>query len=228
MTAVCPSGHVSATTDYCDQCGTRIGAVAAPPPTEAPAVVDEVDTSPAARQQPCPSCGAARSGNDRYCEGCGYDFSAPAAEVGVPAPAAADGSGADAPVSAAWDALASADEHQFERHASDQIAFPSDYAERRFALTQAEVRIGRSRGRPGEQIPELDLAATPEDPGISHMHAVLQRQEGGSYALRDLGSMNGTTVNDDPNPIGREVAVPLVDGDRIHVGAWTTITLRKR
>jgi pSer/pThr/pTyr-binding forkhead associated (FHA) protein len=45
--------------------------------------------------------------------------------------------------------------------------------------------------------------------------------------LRDLGSTNGTTLNDDPTPIGREVGAPVSDGDRIHIGAWTTITLRK-
>jgi hypothetical protein len=34
-------------------------------------------------------------------------------------------------------------------------------------------------------------------------------------------------VNDDPTPIGREAAAPVADGDRIRIGAWTTLTLRK-
>ena len=78
MSVVCPRGHESQATDYCDQCGALIaGAITAVLP-----VVEEVDTSPAARREPCPVCGAARSGEDRYCEGCGYDFHGP-----PPAPA---------------------------------------------------------------------------------------------------------------------------------------------
>ena len=88
MTVLCPIGHESQTTDYCDQCGAPIGAAGSGP--SAPAapgagrgatqilpLLEEVDTSPAARREPCPACGAPRSGNDRYCEGCGYDFLAP-------------------------------------------------------------------------------------------------------------------------------------------------------
>jgi len=211
MIVVCPSGHRSATTDYCDQCGAPIAITAAPPPaTEVLPVVEEVDTSPAARQEPCPGCGARRSGGDRYCEGCGHDFLAP-----PPAPAT-------------WEAVASADRGQFERFAAAGLSFPSDSAERRFALEEAEVRIGRSAGRAGEPAPEIDLASDPEDPGISRLHAILERQQDGTYALRDVGSTNGTTVNDDPNPVGTDAALPLADGDRIRLGAWTTITLRSR
>jgi FHA domain len=211
MTVVCPAGHESTTSDYCDQCGAPI-ARGAPVPgsTEVLAVVEEVDTSPAARREPCPACGARRSGDDRYCEGCGHDFLA--------APAAA----------ATWEAVATADRAQFERLAVAGLSFPLDYGERRFALRDATVRIGRSRGRPDEAVPEIDLAGAPEDPGISHLHAVLERQAGGTYAVRDLGSTNGTTLNDGADPVGREFPVPLAAGDRLRLGAWTTITIRPR
>jgi hypothetical protein len=213
MTVVCPSGHASATTDYCDQCGIPIGhptaAAAAPAQiTEILPVLEEADTSAAVVHEPCPVCGAPRSGDDRYCEGCGHDFLAPP------------------PSSAAWEAVARADRGQFERYGGTALSFPADHVEQRFVLEGTEVRIGRSRGRSGEPTPEIDLAATPEDPGISRLHAVLERQEDGTYALRDLGSTNGTTVNDDPNPVGTEAAVPLANGDRIRLGAWTTITVR--
>jgi hypothetical protein len=80
MTVVCPRGHQSGTTDYCDQCGALI--VAAAPPdgggnTQILPVVEEADTSPAVRREPCPPCGARRSGDDRYCESCGHDFLGP-------------------------------------------------------------------------------------------------------------------------------------------------------
>jgi pSer/pThr/pTyr-binding forkhead associated (FHA) protein len=58
------------------------------------------------------------------------------------------------------------------------------------------------------------------------LHAVLLAQADGSWAVLDPGSTNGTTINDDPIPIRTNVPIPLADGDRIHLGAWTTITLR--
>jgi hypothetical protein len=214
MSAVCPAGHVSATTDYCDQCGAPIDVAARPGP-DGTMVVDEVDTSAAARQQPCPACRAPRCGDDRFCEGCGYDFVA-APPVAAPTPGGEPG--------AAWEVVAEADRRQFERHPGAGVEFPTAYPPRSFRLEHDQVRIGRSRSGPGAPVPEIDLAGTPQDPGISHLHAVLERGAGGSYTVRDLGSTNGTTLNDDP--VSAEVAVPVADGDRIGLGAWTTITVR--
>ena len=66
------------------------------------------------------------------------------------------------------------------------------------------------------------------DPGVSRLHATLERGSDGVVVVRDLGSTNGTMVNDDPTPIAPQPAIPLADGDRVRVGAWTTITVRKR
>ncbi len=74
-------------------------------------------------------------------------------------------------------------------------------------------------------MPEIDLGAPPEDPGVSHLHAVLLAQPDGTWNLVDPGSTNGTTVNGGSEPIPVNVPKPMADGDRIHVGAWTTITL---
>jgi hypothetical protein len=175
--------------------------------------VEEVDTSAAELAEPCPHCAAPRSGDDRYCEQCGHDFSAPA-----PAPSAG----------AIWEAIAAADRGQFDRVAPSGLEFPERYSERRFPLDGTTLRIGRSRGRPGETPLEIDLAGDPQDPGVSHLHAELVRQDDGGYAVRDLGSTNGTTVNDDPRPVSTETAVRLAPGDRIRLGAWTSITLRPR
>ncbi|MGZ4184500.1 MAG: FHA domain-containing protein [Solirubrobacteraceae bacterium] len=211
MTVTCPSGHASATADYCDQCGVPIAAVMAPqqPTVELP-VLDEIETSPSEVREPCPVCGAPRSGDDRYCEGCGHDFLA--------SPRAASG----------WEAVVSADRAQFERLRPDAVVFPVDYRERRFALNGEAMRIGRRRGRADEPPLEIDLAGVPEDPGISRVHAVLERRADGGYAIRDLRSTNGTTVNDDQTALDPDTAVPLADGDRIRIGAWTTITVRSR
>ena len=214
MSALCPSGHRSQTLDYCDQCGARIatsgpGAGANPGATTILPVIEEIDTSPATRREPCPACGAPRSGDDRYCEQCGYDFLAP-------------------PSAVAWEAVVVADRAQFDRHAVSGVSFPVDYGERWFRLVEGENRIGRGRGQPSEDVPEIDLAAAPVDPGISRLHAVLERRDDGSCVLRDLDSTNGTEVNDQPGPVAPHTDVPLADGDRIHVGVWTTITVHRR
>lgn len=205
MSIVCPSGHASHTADYCDQCGAPIAGA-----TKILPIVEEADTSPAVRREPCPACGAPRSGDDRYCEGCGYDFLAPP------------------PVVTGWEAIVTADRAQFERLAVAGVTFPADYAERRCPLADGENRIGRSRGHPGEDRPEIDLAAPPVDPGISRLHAVLERRDDGAIVVRDLGSTNGTSLGDDPMPIAPHTDVRVADGDRIHVGAWTTITVHRR
>ncbi len=207
MTVTCPSGHESRTADYCDRCGAPIGRGGA---TAVLPVVDELDTSPSVRREPCPKCGAVRSGDDRYCEGCGYDF--------------------ESPVSAAttWEAVVTADRGQFDRLATPGVSFPEDFGERHFPLSEGENRIGRSRGHPGEAAPEIDLGTQPLDPGVSRLHAVVERRPDGAFVLRDLGSTNGTTLNDDPASVAPHTDVTVTDGDRIHVGAWTTITVRRR
>ncbi len=178
------------------------------PETEILPEVEEIDTSRAARQEPCPVCDTPRSGDDRFCEECGHDFLAPACATGR------------------WEAIAAVDRRQFERHASAAISFPHSGVERRFVLDGPALRIGRRRA--GEPAPEIDLGQPPEDPGVSRLHAVLERQPDGTYAIRDLGSTNGTTVNDDPRRVGQEAPVPLADGDCVRVGAWTTLTIRAR
>jgi hypothetical protein len=216
MSPTCPRGHASQTTDYCDQCGTPIvaaGSAVITGPPSATAVLpipDELDTSPSLRREPCPSCGAPRTGDDRYCEGCGYDFEA------------------QVPTAALWEAVVTADRGQFERLGATDVTFPDSYGERRFALREGENRIGRSRGHPGEEAPEIDLAAPPLDPGISRLHAALERRADGACVLRDLGSTNGTALNDEPAPVAPDTDVPVSDGDRIRLGAWTTITVRRR
>jgi hypothetical protein len=212
MTAVCPSGHASATTDYCDQCGAPIAG--APTPTQeiaAPNTVEDADTSASPPQQPCPACGAPRSGDDRFCEGCGHDFLAPTATLPP-----------------AWEVVIQADRGYFERFAVTGLSFPAERPERRVALEGEQLRIGRSRAGGSDPIPEIDIGGPAEDPGVSRLHAVLVRQENGSWAIRDLGSTNGTTINDDPKAMDAEAVVPLTDGDRIRLGVWTTITLRRR
>jgi hypothetical protein len=74
---------------------------------------------------------------------------------------------------------------------------------KRFPLDGGTVTIGR--------LPECQIII--EDPGISRKHAEISRTAEG-FVVRDLGSTNGTMVNDAPVSGGRR----LEEGDRITIG----------
>lgn len=117
-----------------------------------------------------------------------------------------------------------ADRSQFERLPSQGLDFPADTPEWRLPLEGDRLRIGRGSRRGDESVPEIEVV----DPCVSRLHAMLERRTDGSYAVRDLGSDNGTTVGEQLTPVGTETAVGLADGDVIHIGAWTAITVRAR
>ena len=203
----CPSGHESADYDYCDVCGMTIGADAIP-------VV-------------CPRCGAPRAA--QFCEVCGYDFPGPGPGPGPasgpdPLPAA----GVEPPAPGVWAAVVSASESYYQSVRAeggpdaDAISFPAYCPQRRFRLSGTEVRVGRRSPHSGID-PEIDLAGPPADPGVSRLHAVLIATADGNWSVVDPGSANGTLVNG--AEIARDELVPLRDGDRINLGAWTELTI---
>ncbi|MET9486429.1 FHA domain-containing protein [Nocardia sp. NPDC006630] len=222
----CPAGHDSAATDFCDVCGLQLGAPEA-------AMHTAERTTPTAEPlgEPCPQCGEPRSG--RFCEGCSYDFVAgfPVATVAplvtiAPVAAPATPPPAPAPDESVWTATISADRDYFDtmRSEDDDIEFPAHYPERAFVLRGTQVRVGRRRASGGSG-PEIDLTGRPQDPGISHVHVLLLARTENTWALIDLGSTNGTRVNDGIDPIEQGTPIALTSGDRIHIGAWTTLTL---
>src|SRR5215510_1499125 len=271
----CPSGHDSASTDFCDTCGMRMdgSAPGARAAASAPSSAAAVPAPPEAPGEPCPQCGTARTG--QFCEVCGFSFAsgtapqpvraaapAPAAKSDVsasappgtaaapgapaaPGAAAAPGAGApgvvapgtgaaaavapDPAAAAGWTAVVTADRAYFDSVIAEggpdaaSIEFPGYCPERRFRLSGREMRIGR-RSVPRGLEPEIDLTGPPTDPGVSHLHAVLIAEPDGTWAVLDPGSSNGTIVNG--NEIVAGVRVPLHDGDRICVGAWTVLTLQ--
>jgi hypothetical protein len=252
--ATCPRGHSSVATDYCDECGTPINApVLAPPVAEATPPAGVMWPAPAAGGQQCPDCGTPRSG--RFCEVDGFDFEAQTPPARQPAPdrtanmpqpdgisqAAVTGAPIPAPapvpaVSAstptgALRLVVSADRAYHDRMAAvddpdaESVAFPVFCPERRFALTDGQqLLIGRrSRSRGIE--PNIDLTGPPEDVGVSHAHAVLMSTPDGAWTVVDLGSSNGTYLNDGTDPLKPNVPTPVKPGDQIHVGAWTTLTI---
>jgi pSer/pThr/pTyr-binding forkhead associated (FHA) protein len=104
------------------------------------------------------------------------------------------------------------------------VAFPAQSSERRLPLVGKQMRIGR-RSAARSLKPEIDLAEPPTDPGVSRLHAVLIATADGTWAVLDPGSANGTLLNGREIPIGD--LVPLREGDRINLGAWTAIVVQR-
>jgi hypothetical protein len=213
-TYTCPKGHESTEADFCDECGAKIGGAGSVPVTQSssPAPVAAPATG-----DPCPHCGTPRAGTTRFCEDCGYDHTTgkvPTLAAPVPAPAST-------PVGS-WTATIRADRKYYEDNAIDGVEFPADPGERLITLPIPQVRIGRRSASKGTN-PEIDLADT--DPGTSHSHALLTLSVDGTWLVSDLGSTNGTYLNQEQRPLTAGETRPLKDGDEVHVGAWTTITL---
>src|SRR5262249_10867317 len=104
------------------------------------------------------------------------------------------------------------------------VTFPAFCPERRFTLTGTEVLIGRSSRSRGIE-PAIDLTGPPEDAGVSHAHALFVPGADGGWSVVDLHSPNGAYLNHPPDPLPPNQPTPLSVGDRIHVGAWTTLTV---
>lgn len=197
----CAEGHATEAADYCDVCGSPITSRVSP-----------------ARPKDCPACGASISG--RFCEACGHDSA-------LPEPAAAP-QPAEASVPVEWVATVTADQDYYKRVIArggpDTVEFPEFFPERRITL-YGNTLIGRTNRKQGIE-PGIDLGIQPIDRGVSTQHAVL-RVQGSELTVTDLGSTNGTSLNDSDELLGNGEETPVSDGDRIHVGAWTTITVNR-
>lgn len=218
-TTTCPAcGANSATADYCDSCGAPLAAVASAPPAQ-----DAAPPVPGP-EAVCPNCGAARTPDDAFCEGCGLDFATGQMPV-APAPQGAAPSG----IPSGWTAVIDADRAFYDSNEADgptTIVFPDGLAPREVPLAGDEAVIGRRSEAKGF-FPAIDLSAPVADPGVSHRHAVLRRQADGSWALVDDMSTNGTWLNGSDKPVEHGVVTALRSGDRINLGSFTRITIVK-
>jgi len=177
--------------------------------------VGETVAPAAGPAEPCPVCQAPRTG--RFCEGCGYDF-----DSGPPDPQAG--------TAQAWTAVVTADRQYFDSmQVSDEsggrtVEFPADSPPRTVRLAGQQMEIGRRSASDGSK-PDIDLGGPPADIGVSHRHALLVAEPDGTWSLVDQGSTNGTQLNG--TEVTANVHTPLHDGDRISVGRWTVLTIRR-
>jgi hypothetical protein len=223
MAFTCPEGHQSSTGDFCDVCGAPIDAAAAPAsasaaPAAAPASPSSLDLpDPAAAPLTCPNCGTENPADALFCENCGYDFTTgqmPAAAPSAP-PAGAD-----------WVAELWIDPEWFE-HQDAPGGCATSGAPTVVPLRATTVTIGR-RSKSRNLAPELDCSG---DGAVSHEHARLTLDRDRWY-VEDLGSTNGTFVGAPGEPLPDTPLPPrqrheLADDERIYVGAWTRIVVRR-
>lgn len=156
----------------------------------------------------CPLCDMPRTG--RFCPHDGYDSELPPTVSAQPLVL-----------------VVTADREYFEfvrGSAAAELTFPEYAPERRFLLNGKQMLIGRRSVSRGLE-PEIDLTGPPEDPAVGRSHAILVAGPHGSWSVVDLDSINGTYLNLGAVRLEPNVPTPLAPGDRIHVGAWTTLTL---
>ena len=77
-------------------------------------------------------------------------------------------------------------------------------------------------GKPNDRIPpDIDVSGFPDSEIVSRIHADI-RLEGDAYYLEDVGSSNGTYINNVPLPMGNRHR--LRPGDRIALGKGDKVT----
>ncbi|AKU17841.1 FHA domain-containing protein [Luteipulveratus mongoliensis] len=227
MSATCPSGHTSESTDYCDVCGLPIGAAPTPPPPPPPA------PAPAqAAMQSCPSCGEPNVPDALFCESCGYDFTTgtmprPAPDAGAAAPdVAPPAPPAPQAGTAEWVVERWVDPDWYAVQDGDGPC-PSPGPPVVVPLREASVLVGRpSKSR--SITPQVDCA---DDTGVSRRQAQLST-DGQRWWVEDLQSSNGTYVGPASGPLPEDPLPPgqrreLGRDDRIYVGTWTRLVVRQ-
>ena len=125
-----------------------------------------------------------------------------------------------------WTAVIGADRAFFDGNVTaGVVTFPEGLNPRDVPLAGDEMSIGR-RSESRGYFPDIDLSSPVDDPAVSRKHAVFQRQADGSWAVQDVGSTNGTWLNEEDEPLAHGVVRALHDGDRLLLGAFSCITIR--
>jgi hypothetical protein len=195
----------------------------------------------------CPNCQTDNVEGALFCEACGYDFttgamprgvepaaSAPSTEAGT-SPSSAQNPPSPSPSSAQnppgepafeWVAEIWVDPDWYRTQEAEDPC-PSPGLPTIVPLRLKSVLLGRVSVSRNTH-PEIELSS---DPGVSRRHAQLTT-DGTRWFVEDLGSSNGTFVGpasgslpEQPIPVGPKTE--LSDDDRLYVGAWTRVVVRR-
>jgi hypothetical protein len=255
MTVRCPDGHESESTDYCDVCGlpvagTLLGGASGPAAPAAPAPPGPAPSAPALKT--CPNCGFEALSGALFCEDCGYDFTTGAlppplpgsggsldlGPASSPAPATSQAAattllapdeptvGRDAPGTPTWVAEVWVDPDWYATQESNDPC-PSPGMPVIVPLDMRSVLVGR-RSVSRNITPQIDCGA---DSGVSRRHAQLTT-DGTRWWIEDLQSSNGTYVGQagaalPTMPLQAGQKLEFTSNDRIYLGAWTRIVVRR-
>jgi FHA domain/zinc-ribbon domain len=245
MIAICPVGHASLAQDYCDVCGLPIESTTTAPPATGPATGSTTDTASTPGRQPCPNCGAENSVDALFCENCGYDFTTGTMPRSLIAPETPDRNRTDQvqqdPIAAGpstgdgssaaaeifdWVAEVWIDPAWYEAQQSPD-PMPSPGLPAVVPLSSKSILIGRTSHSRNIH-PQIDCES---DSSVSRRQTQLTT-DGTRWWVEDLDSANGTFVAPatgplpaDPIPVG--VKRELASDDRVYVGAWTRIVIRR-
>ncbi|MEO6512602.1 MAG: FHA domain-containing protein [Nocardioides sp.] len=227
----CPNGHDSQSTDYCDVCGAAMPAAgdtvvvpvldpdAAPPAEETPV--------PASTGQDCPNCSTPNAPDALFCEACGYDFTTGTMpRRGEPAATPDPPSNISPSLDDEWVAELWIDPQWYAEQSSPD-PLPSAGVPEVVPLRNASLLIGRE-SKTRDIHPDIDCGT---DNGVSRRHAQLTT-DGTRWWVEDLASSNGTFVAGAVDPLPKK---PIDVGgkrevgpdDRIYVGSWTRLVIRK-
>jgi hypothetical protein len=163
----------------------------------------------------CPDCSAPHEPDSGdFCEICGYNFVTGAhGEL----PIAVSHPPVSPPSSLTWEITITLDS---VAHDPASPPSPGNFTPFSLRLEQRNNLIGRtSQARLIH--PEISLDF---DDAISHRHALLNLNPDGTLTLRDIGSSNGTKLNNvEVKPM---VDALLKNGDEITLGHWTRIKVK--
>ncbi|GLY27794.1 FHA domain-containing protein [Kineosporia sp. NBRC 101731] len=244
MSSRCPDGHVSESTDYCDVCGQPIGAAPTPPPLPPSNPLDLISPAQQGVGQPekdCPHCNSVVPADDLFCEVCGYDFTTgvmPEPVGGTPEPLAPEPAALQPPdptmpvatqnpqAPLTWVAEVWIDPDWYSTQESDEPC-PSPGMPQVVPLWDQSILVGR-RSTSRNIHPQVDCG---NDHGVSRRHAQLTT-DGQRWFAEDLQSSNGTHIAPagaplPTTPIPGGQRTEFREGDRVYVGAWTRIVIRR-
>jgi pSer/pThr/pTyr-binding forkhead associated (FHA) protein/ribosomal protein L40E len=179
----------------------------------------------------CPSCGATVQADASFCGQCGYNLNSVSAPMSLtpesdpqelsvvpdplvqPDPIILPTQAEIPPAPAKPPIVATQLQQSFARllnlQTSTEIEIPPN-------LTVVHI------GKPNDQIPpDIDVSGFPNSEVVSRIHADI-RIEGENYYIEDVGSSNGTYINNSPLPMGNRHR--LRPGDRISLGKGDKIS----